>query len=330
MRRGDRTGEAARIARRSLLLAAAALPGTALAQEQPGKAIQLIIPFAPGASADGVARVVATALGHRLKQTVVADNRAGGGGSLGLSILARAAPDGYTLGIGATGAMVINPHTPEATALNPLRQLAPVAKVADIPIVLVASRRSNLTSLSQVVAASKSGGDGLSYGTTGTNSAQHLAVELLRSSTGAKLEHVPYRGSAPAVTDVLAGTLPLASVDLTSALPHIQAGALAAIAVTSPARSPLAPEIPTVAESGIAGYAATAWLGMFAPSGTPEPVLQRLSAEIGGVIADPAARDRISALAAEPAFLPAAEFARFLQAESAKWERVIGSLAPGR
>jgi tripartite-type tricarboxylate transporter receptor subunit TctC len=132
------------------------------------------------------------------------------------------------------------------------------------------------------------------------------------------------------VTDVLAGTLPLASVDLTSALPHIQAGTLTAIAVTSPARTPLAPAIPTVSESGIAGYAATAWLGMFAPSGTPEPILQRLSTEIGGVVGDPAARERIMALSAEPAFLPAADFTRFLQAESTKWERVIASLRPGR
>jgi len=216
--------------------------------------------------------------------------------------------------------VVITPHTPEATPLKPLQQLAPVAKIADILLVLVASRRSGLTSLAEVIARSKSAGEGLSYGTTGTNSAQHLAVELLRNATGARLVHVSYRGSAPAVTDVLAGTLPLASVDLTSALPHVQAGTLTAIAVTGPARTPLAPMIPTVAEAGIAGDAATAWLGIFVPAGMPESILRRLCTEIGGVVGSPGARERIMALSAGPAFLPAADFARFLQAESAKWE----------
>jgi tripartite-type tricarboxylate transporter receptor subunit TctC len=315
-----------RTTRRTVLAGLALLPGAAVAQDAPDRPVQLIIPFAPGASADGTARILAAALGARLRQQITPDNRPGAGGSLGLSMVARAAPDGTTLGIGATGAVVINPHTPEATPLRPLQQLTPVARLAGIPLVIVASRASGIASLADLVARSRGTQGGLSFGTTGTNSAQHLAVELLRARSGADLVHVPYRGSAPALTDAISGTLPLASVDLTSAAPAIAAGTVTAIAVTSPERSALAPGVPTVAEGGFPGYSATAWLGLFGPAGMAPALVTRLSDAVGAVLATPAERDRILALAAEPAFLPAAEFAGFLAEESAKWAEVIASL----
>jgi tripartite-type tricarboxylate transporter receptor subunit TctC len=308
------------------MAAAAMLPGAAAAQDGQVRPVQLIVPFPPGASADGTARVLAAALGARLRQQVTPDNRPGAGGSLGLSMVARAAPDGTTLGIGATGAVVINPHTADATPLRPLQQLTPIARLADIPLVIVASRASGVTSVTDLVAKSRSTAGGLSFGTTGTNSAQHLAMELFRARSRAELVHVPYRGSAPALTDAVAGNVPLAVVDLTSAAPAISGGTVVPVAVTGPARSVLAPTIPTIAEGGFPGYSATAWLGLFGPAGMPAPLVARLSEEVGRVLADPAERDRIIALAAEPAFLPAPEFAAFLAEESAKWAGVIGSL----
>lgn len=287
---------------------------------------QMIIPFAAGASADGVARLVAAGLGPRLDRNFVADNRPGAGGTLGLSVLARSPADGSVLGTGATGAVVINPHTPDGQSFDPLRQLAPIARIADIPLVIVAGSNTGLKTLQDVIARSKSEPAALSYGTTGTNSAQHLAVVTLAQATGANLIHIPYRGSAPAVTDVLAGTLPLASVDLTSAQAHIQAGSVVPIAVTGPQRSKLAPSIPTVAEAGLPGYAVTAWMGLFGPAGLPDAVREGISRAASAVVAEPETERALLGLSAEPSFLDDGAFVRFLADESARWKQVLGTM----
>ena len=201
--------------RRAVLVAALAAPLAARAQDARAqdarRPVTLIVPFAPGASADGAARVLAGGLGASLGANVVVDNRAGGGGTLGVVLLSQAAPDGTTLGLAATGAMVINPFVPDATLTDPLRRVAPVAKLLDIPLVLVSGRATGLRTLADVVARSRATPEGLSFGSTGTNSSQHLAIEMLAAATGANLVHIPYRGSAPAVTDLLAGSLPLPS-----------------------------------------------------------------------------------------------------------------------
>ncbi len=319
--------------RRRLLLTASAVavaPRVARAQSFPTRQITLVVPFAPGASSDGVARLVAAGLGRAFGQTVVVENRPGAGGSLGLTQVARAAPDGHTLTIGATGGVAINPHTAEGGGFDPLRAFAPVAKLAGIPLVLVAGRDTGLRTLAEVVERSRAAPGGLSYGSTGTNSAQHLATVLLARETGARLVHVPYRGSAPAVTDVLAGTVPLASVDLTAAIGGVRGGALRAVAVFSAERSALAPEVSTVAESGVPGFAASGWLGLFAPAGTPAAVVRSLSAAVGAVMAEPEARARVLDLAAEPDFADEAAFAAFLAAESERWRRAVAALGnPG-
>ncbi len=308
-------------------MALATLTVAARAQAQgsrrPG---QMIIPFAAGASADGVARLIAASLGPRLDRNFVADNRPGAGGTLGLSVLARSPADGSVLGTGATGAVVINPHTPDAQAFDPLRQLTPVARIADIPLVIVTGSGTGLRTLQDAIARSKADRAGLSYGTTGANSSQHLAMVTLAQATGANLVHVPYRGSAPAVTDVLAGTLPLASVDLTSAQAHIQAGTVVPLAVTGPQRSKLAPSIPTIAESGVAGYSVTAWMGLFGPAGLPESMREQISRAVSEVLAEPETERTLLALSTEPSYLDDAAFARFLSDESARWKRVLGSM----
>ena len=185
-------------------------------------------------------------------------------------IAAKAPPDGDTLTVGATGGLVINPHIPSSTQFDPLKELAPIAKLIDIPIVLVTNAKTGAKTVKELIEKSNSTPGGVSFGTTGVNSSQHLAVELLKNATGANLVHVPYRGSAPAVTAVLGDQIPMASVDLTSAYEHTKAGTLTALGVTSAHRAKIAPEIPTVAEGGVPGYDGSAgYIGLFAPAGTP-------------------------------------------------------------
>jgi tripartite-type tricarboxylate transporter receptor subunit TctC len=239
--------------KRALPLALALACGPALAQTSQ-KPIQIIVPFAPGASADGAARIVANDLGPRLGRQVVVENKAGAGGVLGLQQVAKSIPDGDTLGVGATGALLLNPNLPSNPGPDLLRELAPVAKLIDVAIVLVANPATGPKTIREMIERSKTTPGGLAYGSTGTNTSQHLSVELLKQATGANLVHVPYRGSAPAVVDLLAGQIPLASVDLTSAYPHIQSGRLIALGLADSKRFPVTPEIPTIAEGGVPGF----------------------------------------------------------------------------
>lgn len=241
--------------------AVALFAATAQAQAFPSKPITLVVPFAAGASADGISRVVGRELSQVLGQPVVVDNKPGAGGALGLLAVSRSQPDGYTIGLGATGAIAINPHLPDAPPLRPAEDLQPLRKLADIPLVFVTSAASGYGDLPSFVRAARNQPGGLSYATAGQYTAQHLSGELLAKMAGAPLVPVPYKGSDPAMTDLLGGQVPSAMVDLTSAYPHIKAGKLVALGVTSSALSKVAPEIPTLAEGGIAGYSAPAWMG---------------------------------------------------------------------
>jgi len=314
-----------------LLLGLLALmaPSTSALAQSSQKTITIIVPFAPGGSADGIARILATEMGERSGRQAIVDNRPGVGGTLGLTVAAKAPADGDTLAIAATGALVISPHVPSSTHFDPLHELAPVAKLIDIPIVLVSNAKTGAKNIKEVIDKSKTASSGLSYGTTGVNSSQHLAVELLKKMTGANLVHVPYRGSAPAVTAVLGDQIPLASVDLTSAYEHIKAGTLRALGVTSAYRAKIAPEIPTIAEGGVAGYDGSAgFIGLFAPAGTPPDKVRQLSREVAAVLAKPDVQSKIRQLAVEPAYADDATFKASLTAESAKWGDLLKSLQP--
>ena len=221
---------------------AVALPTVAPAQTLQ-KPIQIIVPFAPGASADGIARILAAGLGPRLNRDIVVENRPGAGGSLGLVAVAEALPDGDTLGIAAPGAMVINPHIPGAMSFDLLRELAPIAELIELPIVLVANPRTGPKSIKELVARSKASPAGLSYGSTGVNTGSIWRWSWSKKATGANLVHVPYRGSTPAVTYVMGGQIPLAMVDLTSAYAQIEAGNLLALGVAQAKRSAIVPQI---------------------------------------------------------------------------------------
>ena len=313
------------VARRLLCGAVLSLASAvASAQSYPDKPITLVVPFAPGASADGIARVLARELTTTLGQQVLVDNKPGGGGATALIAVSRAAADGYALAMGATGAIAIGPHLPDSPPLNPEKQLQPVAKLADIPLVVVTNAKSGHPTLHSVLDKARS--SAVSTGNTGAYTAQHLAAELLAHTTKTRLPAVPYRGSAPAVTDVLGGQLELAVVDLTSAYSHVKSGNLRALGVTSPNRSKVAPEIPTIAEAGVPRYSATAWMGLFMPRGVPGPVVDRLSKEVSAALAKPEVQTQILALSAEPAYLDAATFGRFIGDESRKWAQVIASI----
>ena len=312
--------------KRILIAALVLLAGPALAQQKP---ITIIVPFAPGASSDGAARIVASELGQRLGgRQVVVEHRPGAGGVLGVQMLAKSAPDGDTLGVAASGALLVGPNLPKDPGPDLLRDIAPVAKIIDVAIILVAHPTTGPKSFTQMIERAKTTPGGLSYGSTGVNSAQHLSVELLKKATGANLVHVPYRGSAPAIVDLIAGQIPLASVDLTSAYPHIQAGKAVPIGILDGVRFPVTPEIPTIAESGVAGFGRPAgFIGLFAPSGTPKPVIKRISAQVQAILATPAAQQAARNLTATAAYQDDEGFGRFLAEQSARWKQALASLS---
>jgi tripartite-type tricarboxylate transporter receptor subunit TctC len=292
----------------------------------PDRPVKIVVGFAPGASADSIARIVGKELSVILGQPVVIDNKAGAGGALGLIAVAKAPPDGYTIGLGATGAIAVNPHLPDASPLKPQQDLAPIAKLADIPLVFVTGSTSGYGNLKAFLNKSRTTDGGLSYGTSGQYTAQHLSGELLAAMTNIQMVPVSYRGSGPAVIDLLGGVIPAAMVDLTSAYPHIKAGKLVALGVTSATRSKVAPEIPTIAEEGVPGYAASGWMGLFAPAKTPPDVKMRLTQAIKKIMAKPDVQAQILALSAEPNYMDAAGFTQFVADESKKWATVISKI----
>jgi tripartite-type tricarboxylate transporter receptor subunit TctC len=314
---------------RALLVALLCLSGPALAQTQ--KPIRIIAPFAPGASADGIARAIANDLALRLHRQVVVENMAGGGGAIGLAALAKAAPDGDTLGIGATGALLINPNLPKSTAPDHLKELAPVAKLIEVGVVVVANPASGPKSIKDMIERSKASPNGMSYGTTGVNTGQHLTMELLARATGAKLVHIPYRGSAPAVTDLIAGQIPLGCVDITSAYPHIVAGRLVALGVGEVKRSKAAPEIPTIAEGGVPGFGRSGgFLGLFAPKATPAPVLAKIASEVEAILKLPHVVANVQRLTASVDYEDPPTFAANLANQTTSWKQVLNTLYPSK
>jgi tripartite-type tricarboxylate transporter receptor subunit TctC len=315
---------------RVLLLVILLLPNLAFA-ETSQKAIRIVVPFAPGASADGIARAISLELGKRLGRTVVVENMTGAGGSAGLIALAKSPPDGDTLGdtlgVGATGALLINPHIAGSTSPDLMRELTPIAKLIEVGIVVVANPKSGPASIADLIARSKASPQGISYGSTGTHSGQHLSMEMLAAATGAKLVHIPYRGSAPAIVDLVAGQIPVASVDITSAYPHIVTGRAVALGMAEARRSRAAPEIPTIGEAGVAGFGrAGGFIGLFAPAGMPAAMVKRISDEVRQILASPAIEPNLKALTASAAYEDEATFAQFLSVEGARWKQTLQSL----
>ncbi len=283
-------------------LAAATLAGPAAAQEPfPNKPVRLVVPFVPGGVTDTSARVVAEFLGRRLGQQVVVDNKPGASGNIGSAQVAQAAPDGYTLLLAFDGTMVINPHVFAKVPFDTLKDFAPVGKIGNAALILVAHNGLAAKTLAEVVALSKT--QPMPYGTSGIGGTPHIAGEMLAQRTGAKLEHVPYKGGGQAISDAIGGAIPLVYTAVAGAQGHVKSGKLKAIAVSSAQRSTSLPEVPTFVESGLPGMAdfvAESWVGLLAPSKTPPAVLARLNSELNAVLADPVVREKLAVLGIEP------------------------------
>jgi tripartite-type tricarboxylate transporter receptor subunit TctC len=302
-----------------IFLLALALAGAAHAQ-WPAKPIRFIVSFPPGGSSDLVARAVAAPMSERLGQPVVVENRPGAGGNIGVDAVAKSAPDGYTIGLAATGALTVNPTLYARMPFDPQRDLAPITLLAMIPFLVVANPAAPPT-LAQTLAAAKQ--QPLSYGHGGNGSAMHLSGELLKMMSGAELVPIAYKGSGPVSADVLGGQVPLGIVDVPSAIAAIKAGKLRALAVTTDRRLASLPDVPTVAEAGVPGYESIGWFGAVAPAATPSPIIERLHGEMTAALAAPEVRARVIAAGTEPLTTSPAQFAAMIRDETRKWAEVI-------
>lgn len=305
-----------------MLLLAALLSTGAVAADYPSKSLRLVVAFPPGGGVDVAARVIGQSLAQRLGQSVVVENIAGAGGNIGTDRVAKAPADGYTILFGS-GALAINPSLYRNLPFDPVRDFAPVSLILSTPFVLMVSNTTSIRSVKDLADAAKSAPDGtLRYASAGNGSASHLFTELLTSALGIKLTHVPYRGATPAMNDVLGGHVPIVFDSIITALPLVQAGKVRAIAVSSRTRSTVAPGIPTVHESGVPGYDASNWMGLFVPTGTPKDIVGRLSSEAAESLKEPNVKDRLKELGTEPIGSGPEAFDRYFRGELAKWAKV--------
>ncbi|MBU8536798.1 Bug family tripartite tricarboxylate transporter substrate binding protein [Falsiroseomonas tokyonensis] len=312
------------ITRRGILAATLTTPLVARAQEAwPQRPIVLVVPFAPGGPVDNVARPVAEGMRRRLGQAVVVENRAGAGGLVGARVVAAARPDGYTLLVGSPGPLVIAPAAGAADAPDPLRALAPVALIADSPQILAVTKDLPAADLAGFVALAKARPGALNLGSAGIGTTPHLALELFSELAGIRLEHVPYRGTGAALPDLVGGKIEALFGDVSAVLPLVEAGRVRALAVTSDARLPLAPAIPTTAELGYPALVVRNFQALLAPAGTPQAILERLSEAVAEALTDEQVRGALARIGALPARSGPAHLAQYLAAERATWEPVI-------
>ncbi|MFL6564705.1 MAG: Bug family tripartite tricarboxylate transporter substrate binding protein [Burkholderiales bacterium] len=289
------------------------------AQGYPTKPVRVVVPFSPGGVADSSTRVLAERLGARLGQAIVVENRPGASGNLGTAAVAAAAPDGYTLLLGFDGTMVINPHVYSSLPWDTLRDFAPVTKLGDATLILVAHPSVPAQSITELVALKKP----FSYGSAGTGSTPHLAGELLAQRTGIALTHVPYKGGGQAMGDVVGGQIPLVFTAVATAQQFVKSGRLKGLGVPAARRSGSLPEVPTFIESGLEGFVVDSWTGILAPAKTPGEILGRLQKEIAAVLGEPDIRSRYATLGIEPVGNTPAQFAEQIRADLARWEKVV-------
>ena len=312
------------LTRRSLLGAAALLPGLARAQQPawPDKPVRIIVPFPPGQAADIFTRLYADELSRRWPQRIVVENRGGGAGAPALEAGARAAPDGYTLTAGTSGTLGVNPSVLPRIPYDAERDFAFIGNVVVLPLLIVAHPSLGMRSAADVVAAAKAAPGAVDLATAGPATSQHMSAELFVHRTGIKVNMVHYRGSGPAMADLLSGNVKLMFDSVASALPHIQAGRIIPIAVTTPDRAPQLPEVPTIAETVAPGYGAYGWTGLCAPTGTPAEILQKVNVDLNAVLRQPAMQARFIELGGTAAPGTPEEFGDFVRREIAQWREV--------
>ena len=314
-------------ARRRLLrgfgaLTATAWAGPLVAQSFPAKPLRLVVPFPPGGPTDIVARPLAQMLGEALGQQVVVDNRGGAGGSIGADVVAKSPPDGYALLMGTVGTQAINAALYKKLPYDPSKDFTPLGLIASAPVAVVVHPGTPYQSIADLIAAAKKEPGRINFGSAGNGTPGHLTGEMFAKAAGVELKHVPYKGSAPAVTDLLGGQIPLMFDPVQSVLQHVKGGKLRALAVSSSTRAAVLPQVPTLNEAGLKGFEATAWWALFAPAHLPAPVAARLSAEAARIVQAEAFREKLVEIGVQPGGA-AQPFADFQRAEAAKWGAAV-------
>ena len=310
-----------------LLLLVLAVPGAALADWQPSRAVKLVVPFAPGGQPDVVARSIAEPLSRALGQPVIVENRPGAGGNIAAEAVARSTPDGHTLLVGTNGPLAVSPALESVLPYDVAKDFAPVTLVGTSPNLIVVRADSGIASLAELVSRARAAPGKLNFASVGKASVSQLSMELLKSMAGIDMVHIPYNGGAPAVTALLSGEVQVLSLNPTALIAHVQAGKLRVLAQTGARRSPLVPDVPTVAELGYRGYEASVWMAVMAPAGVPREAIARLNAEITRIVHDPAMKASLwDRQWIDPVGSSAAHTADVIRAETARWARIGRSL----
>nr|WP_240990349.1 tripartite tricarboxylate transporter substrate binding protein [Cupriavidus taiwanensis] len=302
--------------------ASALLPAAAGAQEFPQHPVRMVLPYPAGGPTDLLARVVAVKMGESLGQGVVVDNKPGASGMIGAETVARAPADGYTI-LANASLHVINPSIQPKMRYDAFKDFVPITQLADVPLVLVVNNASPVKTVQDLIAYARREGGALNFGSAGNASAQHLAGESFKLAAKVPMQHVPYKGSAPALTDLMGGQIQLMFDSMPSAMPFIKSGKLRAVAVTTTRRASALPDIPTVAESGLPGFDISTWYGLWAPRGTPAAVVEKLAAHAGAALKRPDVRQQYADMGAEPVGSSPADFARYNAAEGKKWAEIV-------
>lgn len=303
-------------------LAAWATSGPAAAQAFPSRPIKIVVPYTPGGPTDIPARLVGQKLSELLGQPVIIDNRPGAGGNIGADAVAKAPADGYTLLLVTTG-HTINPAIYPKLAYDLTKDLVPISQLTSSPMVVTVNPGLGVNSIKDLIALAKAKPGALNFGSAGNGSSTHLAPELFSMMAGIKMNHIPYKGSAPALADVMAGNAQVAFDFMTSAMPHVRSGRLKGLATTGATRSPAAQDLPTVAEAGVPGFEVVGWNGVMAPAGTPPDAIAKLNAAIKQALATPEVSERLTGLGANVVWSTPADFGAFVKAEVAKWDKVV-------
>ena len=287
--------------------------------DYPVKPVTMIVGFPPGTATDSVGRILSERLGARLGKAFIVDNKPGQGGSIGAAAAAKAPPDGYTLLISATAPLATNPHLYSKLPYDSLRDFAPIGLHSWLPYVLVVNSNIKINSFAELLERAKAEPGKLSYASIGNGTTSHLLMSMLMEFTGTKISHIPYKGSAQAQTDLIGGHVDMTFDTMVSVMPHVKAGTLKALAVSTLTRSKFSPEIPTLNELGVTGFDAGAWLGLLAPAGTPKPIIEKLNRELNAILDEPESQRRLLALGAETLKSTPDEFAVFIKNEREKW-----------
>jgi tripartite-type tricarboxylate transporter receptor subunit TctC len=291
--------------------------------DYPSKPVTIVVPFAPGGATDIIGRLVADELGKRWKQSVIVENKPGAGGNIGTANVARAQPDGYTLLLGTQTALAVNPTLMKSVGYDPLKDFTPISLIASTPLLLIASNQSGVTSVQDLVQMLKAKPGAYSYGSSGMGTSQHLTAEIFLKQAGVNATHIPYKGSSQSLTDLVSGQFLMQFDNMATAMTFAKAGRVKALAVTTASRSELAPEVPTLDESGLSGFEASTWLGMLAPAMLPAPLLAHLNEELIAVLNNPAVKAKLGAQGFTVRPMKPEAFQKFMHDETAKFATVI-------